>query len=57
MTGTFESMIREEEGATMVEYALLLSLVALVVMVSAHEIGKNLDRVFDAARNAIRGRG
>ncbi len=57
MTGTFESMIREEEGTTIVEYALLLSLVAVVVILSATELGKNLDRVFDAARNAIRGRG
>ncbi|HTA53303.1 MAG TPA: Flp family type IVb pilin [Candidatus Acidoferrales bacterium] len=57
MTAIFHSMIREEEGATMVEYALLLSFVALVVILSAAELGKNLDKVFDAARNAIRGRG
>lgn len=55
MFGSFKSMIREDDAATMVEYALLISLVALVIIATAHEVGRSLDRIFDSARDAIRG--
>ncbi|HLY03587.1 MAG TPA: Flp family type IVb pilin [Candidatus Cybelea sp.] len=57
MMGIFGSMMREDEGASMVEYALLLCLIVLVVLTGASDLGKSLDRVFDSVREALRGLG
>ena len=58
MAGAFaalRAMLREDRGATMAEYALLLLLVALVAFTGVKDLGRNLDRAFDAARDAVRG--
>jgi pilus assembly protein Flp/PilA len=52
---TFKSMILEDDGATMVEYGLLLGLIALVALVAIKDVGRAVDRIFDSARDAIRG--
>lgn len=54
MIGAFISMVREDEGASLVEYGLLVGLIALVVFTAAAQLGHSLDHVFDAARNAVR---
>jgi pilus assembly protein Flp/PilA len=46
MITTLKTMIRDEEGATMVEYGLLLSLIAAVCIVAITAIGKNLSALF-----------
>ncbi len=51
--GAFKAMLREDQGAAMVEYALLLGLIALVAFTSIKDLGRSLDRAFDAARNAL----
>jgi Flp pilus assembly pilin Flp len=51
----FKAMLREDQGAAMVEYALLLALIALVAFTSIKDLGRSLDRAFDAARDAVRG--
>jgi pilus assembly protein Flp/PilA len=43
---TFTSMIRDEEGATMVEYGLLVAFIALVALVGVEALGGNLNTLF-----------
>lgn len=42
----FERFIREEEGATMVEYALMLALIAIVCIAAVTVIGASANNVF-----------
>jgi len=46
MINSFKSMIRDEEGATMVEYGLLVALIALVAIVGVTALGKSLNGLF-----------
>ncbi|TFD55173.1 Flp family type IVb pilin [Cryobacterium frigoriphilum] len=41
------SLRRDEEGATAVEYGLMVSLIAVVVITAVALIGTNLDKIFD----------
>ena len=45
-------MIRAEEGATMVEYGLLVALIALVAVVGVSLLGTNLNLRFGIPRQA-----
>ena len=47
------AMIRDEEGATMVEYGLLVAVIALVAIVGVTLVGTNLSALFTAASNSI----
>lgn len=40
------SMIRDEEGATMVEYGLLVALIALVALGAVTTVGQKLSTLF-----------
>jgi pilus assembly protein Flp/PilA len=40
------SMLREEDGATMVEYGLLVALIALVALAAVQTLGVNLSSLF-----------
>ena len=40
MITTLNTMLRDEEGATMVEYGLLVALIALVAIVGVTTLGK-----------------
>jgi pilus assembly protein Flp/PilA len=46
MKERLKQFIREEEGASAVEYGLLVAGIAVVVMVSIYLIGTNLDDKF-----------
>jgi pilus assembly protein Flp/PilA len=46
MFTTLISMLREEEGATMVEYGLLVALIALVALGAVQTLGLNLSSLF-----------
>ena len=46
--------IHDEEGQTLVEYGLLISLIALVVIAVLTILGKRINTVFNAANNALR---
>jgi pilus assembly protein Flp/PilA len=39
--------VREDEGATMVEYGLMVALIAVVVAVGAGALGIGIDGLFD----------
>jgi pilus assembly protein Flp/PilA len=41
------SLRTEEEGATAVEYGLMVSLIAVVIIVAVALIGTNLEAIFD----------
>ena len=43
------NFFKDEEGATMVEYALMLSLIAIVCIVAVTAIGISSRTVFEAA--------
>jgi pilus assembly protein Flp/PilA len=38
--------VREEDGATMVEYGLMVALIAIVCIAAVTSIGKNLNVIF-----------
>jgi pilus assembly protein Flp/PilA len=47
------SMIRDEEGATMVEYGLLVALIALVALGAIQTLGVNLSTMFGNVANTL----
>ena len=44
------SMRNDEEGATAVEYGLMVSLIAVAIIAAVSLIGVNLDEMFDGVR-------
>jgi pilus assembly protein Flp/PilA len=44
---------REDRGATMVEYGLLLALIAIAVIVAVTAVGTNLYGVFDESATEL----
>ena len=53
MLHIFTSMIRDEEGATMVEYGLLVALIALVALGAVQTLGGNLSTLFGQVANSV----
>ena len=54
----FQKMInffKDEEGATMVEYALMLALIAIVCIVAVTAIGTNANSTFGTAATKLSG--
>jgi pilus assembly protein Flp/PilA len=46
MFQSLNAMIRDEDGATMVEYGLLVALIALVALGAVQTLGGNLSSMF-----------
>jgi pilus assembly protein Flp/PilA len=53
MTRSLGSMIRDESGATMVEYGLMVALVALVALVAVTLLGQNISKEFSTVANTV----
>jgi pilus assembly protein Flp/PilA len=53
MLKTLKSMIRDEEGATMVEYGLMVALVAMVALLAVTTLGKNLSTLFSTVATSV----
>jgi len=53
MIKTLKSMIRDDEGATMVEYGLMVALVAVVCIVAVRLLGTNLSTLFNTVAGSI----
>lgn len=53
MFTTLISLLREEEGATMVEYGLLVALIALVALGAVQTLGINLSTLFTTTGSSI----
>ena len=45
--------LRDEDGATMVEYALMLALIAVVCILAVTAIGKGANNMFNTIADAI----
>ena len=45
--------MQEEEGQTLVEYGLLISLIALVVIAVLTVLGRKINTVFNVVNNAL----
>jgi pilus assembly protein Flp/PilA len=43
----------DEEGATAVEYGLMVSLIAIVIIVAVALVGTNLSAVFNTVQGAV----
>ncbi len=50
-----KQFIHEEEGQTLVEYGLLISLIALVVIAILSILGSRIKNTFNAAANNLSG--
>jgi pilus assembly protein Flp/PilA len=48
------NFLQEEEGQTLVEYGLLVSLIALVVIAVLTLLGNKVKTVFNGAANALK---
>jgi pilus assembly protein Flp/PilA len=46
-------LVNDEEGATMVEYGLMVALIAIVCLLAVQLIGTNLNAVFEAIAAAL----
>jgi pilus assembly protein Flp/PilA len=53
MITTLKSMIRDEEGATMVEYGLLVALIAMVALAGVQLLGTNLKNLYNTVAGSI----
>ena len=53
MTATLTNMLRDENGATMVEYGLLLAFVAVVALVGVKLLGTGLSTLFTNVSNSL----
>jgi pilus assembly protein Flp/PilA len=53
----FRSRAREEKGATAVEYALMVALIAAVIIVAVTAIGNNAEDKFTQVGDAVGGAG
>ena len=54
MYNDFLSMLRDDEGATLVEYALIVSLIAAVSIVAVKLIGTNASSSLTNTANSIK---
>ncbi len=48
-----KSFLKEEDAPTMVEYGLLVALIALIVAVAAALLGTNISTLFSNAANSM----
>ncbi len=53
MKNLITRFLQEEEGATMVEYAIMVALIAVVAIAAVVLIGTETDKAFDAVGNCL----
>ena len=49
----FAARMKSEEGATAVEYGIMVALIAVVIITAVGVVGTNLDAVFDDVGAAL----
>jgi pilus assembly protein Flp/PilA len=54
MTNLISRFVRDESGATAIEYGLIAALIAVVVITALTTIGSNLSTKFTAVATALR---
>jgi len=53
MLKTLKNLVRDEDGATMVEYALMIALVAAVALAAVKLLGTNVSTVFNTVAGTV----
>ena len=53
MLSRIRGLLKDEEGATMVEYALMLALIAAVCIVIVTTLGESANTKFEAVNTAL----
>lgn len=53
MLTTLKTMIREDDGATMVEYGLLIALIALVAITAVKTLGSSVSSLFNTVAGSV----
>lgn len=53
MLANLRSMIRDEDGATLVEYGLLITLIALVAFAAVQLFGTSVSTLFSTASGSV----
>lgn len=53
MLKTLKTMIRDDSGATMVEYGLLIALIALVAITAVKTLGTSVSSLFNNVATSI----
>ncbi|MFJ6025934.1 Flp family type IVb pilin [Pseudarthrobacter sp. NPDC092424] len=48
-----QNRLREEKGATAVEYGIMVGLIAVVIIVAVSLLGTNLDAMFDSVNGKL----
>jgi pilus assembly protein Flp/PilA len=48
-----QRFIRDEEGVTAIEYALIASLIAVVIIAAVRLVGQDVNNTFQAVANAM----
>jgi pilus assembly protein Flp/PilA len=54
MNKLFSRFVRDESGATAIEYGLIAALIAVVIITALQTIGTNLTTKFTAVGNALK---
>jgi pilus assembly protein Flp/PilA len=54
MTNLFSRFVRDESGATAIEYGLIAALIAVVVITALTSIGTNLNTKFTSIATSLR---
>jgi pilus assembly protein Flp/PilA len=47
------SILRNDDGATMVEYGLLVALIAMIALAAVQSLGLNLSTLFSTTSNSL----
>jgi pilus assembly protein Flp/PilA len=55
MTNLFSRFVRDESGATAIEYGLIAALIAVVVIGAVTAVGTNLSTTFTSVSNGLTG--
>ena len=55
MLSFFKKFVREDEGATMVEYGLMVALIAVVLITVVTTLGGSLNTMFDTVNTGVSG--
>lgn len=48
-----QRFIRDEEGVTAIEYALIASLIAVVIILAVSEVGRDVNNTFNKVANVL----
>jgi len=55
MTNLFSRFVRDESGATAIEYGLIAALIAVVIIGAVTAVGTNLSATFTSVKNGLMG--